>query len=267
MLIVRNVFIVTMALLMQMPLHAQTASLRIEQATVITDSIPDNSNQEQDVIQNKFPIKSFIIPAALITYGAITMSSHGPNSINGKLQDQIWINKPHATRGIDNFLMFVPAVSVYALNAFGVKGKNNFKDRTMIYLMSNIISNVIVYPTKTFTNEIRPNGKKYSFPSGHTSTAFASAEFMRMEYKDRSALYGVAGYLMAAATGYLRMYNNKHWFSDVVTGAGIGIASTQLSYWLYPKIKKAFSKNKPSNTIVMPTYNNGTFGLSFNKQF
>ena len=66
MLIVRNVFIVTMALLMQMPLHAQTASLRIEQATVIADSIPDNSNQEQDVIQNKFPIKSFIIPAALI---------------------------------------------------------------------------------------------------------------------------------------------------------------------------------------------------------
>ena len=46
MLIVRNVFIVTMALLMQMPLHAQTASLRIEQATVITDSIPDNSNQD-----------------------------------------------------------------------------------------------------------------------------------------------------------------------------------------------------------------------------
>ena len=37
MLIVRNVFIVTMALLMQMPLHAQTASLRIEQATVITE--------------------------------------------------------------------------------------------------------------------------------------------------------------------------------------------------------------------------------------
>ena len=267
MLIVRNVFIVTMALLMQMPLHAQTASLRIEQATVITDSIPDNSNQEQDVIQNKFPIKSFIIPAALITYGAITMSSHGPNSINGKLQEQIWINKPHSTNGVDNFLMFVPALSVYALNAFGVKGKNNFKDRTMIYLMSNIISNVIVYPTKTFTKEIRPNGKKYSFPSGHTSTAFASAEFMRMEYKDRSALYGVAGYLMAAATGYLRMYNNKHWFSDVVAGAGVGIASTQLSYWLYPKIKKAFSKNKPSNTIVMPTYNNGTFGLSFNKQF
>ena len=235
MLIVRNIFLASMALLMQIPLHAQTANLSIEPATVIADSIPVNSNQEQEVIKNKFPVKSFIIPAALITYGAVTMGNHGPNSINGKLQDQIWINKPHATRGIDNFLMFVPAVSVYALNAFGVKGKNNFKDRTMIYLMSNIISNVIVYPTKTFTNEIRPNGKKY--------------------------------YLMAAATGYLRMYNNKHWFSDVVAGAGVGIASTQLSYWLYPKIKKAFSKNKPSNTIVMPTYNNGSFGLTFSKQF
>ncbi len=264
---VKNYFIVLVFLLLQISLFAQTANFNIDALLSEADSIPLNQKTEQEVIQNKFPLKSFIIPAGLITYGAITMSSHGPNSINGKLQKEIWIDKPHSTNGLDNFLMFAPAVSVYALNAFGVKGKNNFRDRTMIYLMSGIITNAIVYPIKSLANQERPNGKRYSFPSGHTAVAFASAEFMRMEYKERSPWYGFAGYLMATATGYLRMYNNKHWFSDVVAGAGIGIASTQFSYWLYPKIKKALFKDKPSNTIVMPTYEPRKFGLAVIHKF
>ena len=38
--------------------------------------------------------------------------------------------------------------------------------------------------------------------------------------------------------GFLRMYNNKHWLSDVVAGAGIGIMSTKIAYWIYPVIKR-----------------------------
>jgi membrane-associated phospholipid phosphatase len=41
---------------------------------------------------------------------------------------------------------------------------------------------------------------------------------------------------MAATTGYLRMYNNKHWFGDVVAGAGVGILSAKFSYWLFEKL-------------------------------
>jgi len=42
-------------------------------------------------------------------------------------------------------------------------------------------------------------------------------------------------FTIAIATGYLRMYNNKHWLGDVLTGAVIGIMSTRLSYWVYEK--------------------------------
>lgn len=253
-------------LLLQISLFAQTENANINQLVPEADSIPLKQEAEQGLLQNKLPVKSFIIPAALITYGAITTGSNGPNSINGKLQEVIGTENPQGTKNLDNILMFAPGVSVYALNALGVKGTNNFRDRTMIYLMSGILTNALVYPIKSLTNKERPNGKRYSFPSGHTAIAFASAEFMRMEYKDRSPLYGLAGYMMATATGYLRMYNNKHWFSDVVAGAGIGIASTQLSYWLYPKIKKIFFKDKSSTTIFMPSYQQGAFGLSLFKK-
>ena len=90
---------------------------------------------------------------------------------------------------------------------------------------------------------------------------------MRQEYKDVSPWYGVAGYAMATATGMLRMYNNKHWMSDVVAGAGVGIVSTKLAYWLYPYVKHALWKDKASGPIVMPTYSNGSVGLSFVRQF
>lgn len=213
-------------------------------------------------------LKSFIVPATLITYGFITMSNHDATSINGKLQKSIWVYKPHTSKNYDNYLMLIPAVSVYALNAFGVKGKNTFRDRSIIYLMSNIVATGIVFPVKKITKQQRPDlSNNYSFPSGHTAMAFASAEFMRMEFKDVSPWYGVAGYAMATATGYLRMYNNKHWFSDVVAGAGIGIASTKLAYWLYPKIQHGLLKDKKSNTIILPTYQSGAFGIGLLHSF
>ena len=134
--------------------------------------------------------------------------------------------------------------------------------------MSNLFMNSIVTPLKHITHEQRPDGSDYySFPSGHTAEAFLSAEFMWQEYKDVSPWLGASGYLMAAATGYLRMYNNKHWLNDIIAGAGIGIASTKFAYWLYPKFEHKLFKDKMSNTMIMPVYKNGSFGLSMIRQF
>jgi len=88
---------------------------------------------------------------------------------------------------------------------------------------------------------------------------------MRLEYQDVSPWYGIAGYAAATATGVLRMYNNKHWFNDVVAGAGFGIASTRLAYWLYPKIQHSLFGGKSMSSVLMPTYQNGAVGLAFAK--
>jgi membrane-associated phospholipid phosphatase len=205
--------------------------------------------------QASLPARSLIIPGMLITYGISTMQVHRTSSINGQFKEEIWTESPHQLKTIDNYLQYAPAASVYILNAVGIKGKNNFRDRTMIYLLSNIILNSIVYPAKRITHQLRPDGSSYtSFPSGHTAEAFASAEFMRMEYKKVSPLYGIAGYLMAGTTGYLRMYNNKHWFSDVVAGAGVGILSTKLAYWLEPIIARKLFPAKGRHKLITPVF-------------
>lgn len=216
-----------------------------------------------------FPVGSFILPAAMVAYGFTAIHVSGLQHVNSKIKEEIWTEDPHRLMHADNYLMFVPALAVYGLNAAGVHGAHNFKDRTMIFLMSQLFTNAAVFSLKNSTHVLRPDGSAYnSFPSGHTAEAFANAEFLRMEYKDVSPWYGVAGYAVATATGMLRMYNNKHWFNDVVAGAGFGIASTRLAYWLYPKIQHAFGSSRSSTgTVLMPSYSNGSFGLSFAKVF
>ncbi|NII29215.1 phosphatase PAP2 family protein [Pseudoflavitalea sp. X16] len=233
-----------------------------------TDTIPREVNWSIPVPQRAFPLRSLIIPAAMISYGVTSLASHGLKDVNRSIKEELAIEHPHNKVSIDNYLQYAPALAVYGLNAAGIKGKHNFKDRTILYGMSMLISNSAVFSIKKFSGEKRPDGSDYySFPSGHTANAFVAAEFMRQEYKDVSPWYGVAGYAMAATTGYLRMYNNKHWFSDVVAGAGVGIASTKLAYWLYPMLQRGLSKNKKLNTVIMPTYQDGAVGVGLVHKF
>ena len=217
---------------------------------------------------NKPCIKSFIIPVTLITYGFIGLGNNSIKKINISTKAELTEDHPGFKTITDNYLQYSPAVAVYALNAFNIKGRNNFRDRTMIYAISTIISTSTVQALKTITKVERPDGSgSNSFPSGHTTTAFAAAEFLRTEYKGVSPFYGIAGYITATATGILRLYNNKHWVNDIVTGAGFGILSTKLAYWIYPVIKKRLFKDKKMNTMVMPYYQPGSGGISFVHNF
>ena len=225
-------------------------------------------NQPAEKTNDRFFTRSLFVPAFLIAYGFSSMEMELLEDINIKLNKEMFIEAPHKKVRIDNYLQYAPAAAVYALNALGIKGKHNFRDRTIIYLMSNVFVTATVCGLKNITNEQRPDGSAFnSFPSGHTTAAFASAEFLRQEYKDVSAWYGYAGYAVAFATGYLRMYNNRHWLSDVMAGAGIGILSTKLAYWLYPKIQQKLFKGKNPDTIIMPAYENKAIGFSMVHKF
>ena len=216
----------------------------------------------------KLKIKPLLISATLVTYGFISLENDGLLNLNQELKEEVWTEHPHQLKHIDNYLQFAPAFFVFGLNAIGIKGKNNLRDISMIYLLSNIMLNTTVSSIKKISHQLRPDGSDYySFPSGHTTEAFASAEFLYQEYKDVSPWYGIAGYTMAATTGYLRMYNNKHWLGDIVAGAGIGIASVKIAYWLYPKIKAALFKDKFPHTAILPSYYNKSIGLSLTHWF
>jgi membrane-associated phospholipid phosphatase len=210
-----------------------------------------------------FPVRSLLLPATMIMYGVLALKTDALQDLDEHTQEDIWSDHPHRDRHIDNYLQFAPAATVYALNLAGVCGANDLADRSAIYVMSNIFLNIAVFSLKKTTHQERPDGSDYlSFPSGHTAEAFASAEFLRREYAQRSPWYGIGGYLMAAVTGYLRMYNNKHYLSDLIGGAGIGIASTDLSYWLYPKIKRLFSLTHKHSIMILPFYQQGGAGIA-----
>ena len=115
---------------------------------------------------------------------------------------------------------------------------------------------------------MRPNGsRRNSFPSGHTTVAFMGTELLWQEYKNTSPWIGIGGYVLAASTGALRVYNNKHWVGDVAFGAGLGILCTKLAYKLYKPIsRKMHNKQLRQTTTVYPYYNGQQGGLALTIQ-
>jgi membrane-associated phospholipid phosphatase len=233
---------------------------------------PDTTNRQlfqEDSLHQRQPVKRpykgvQLVPAGFIVYGAASLKWNKLKVVNNYIKEEIYLEGNRKIHHLDNYLQYAPGLLVYGLNIAGIKGKNNFVDRTVIYAMANAIMGATVTITKSATHELRPDGSDYmSFPSGHTATAFAAAEFMRREYQDVSVWYGVAGYAMAAATGYMRMSNDKHWLGDVAAGAGVGILSTELAYYLYPSVKRLFKDRKTEGAnVILPTYQQGAVGLS-----
>jgi len=210
------------------------------------------SAQEKDT-SFPSPLRPFIIPAAMVTYGVAALHTSVLENWNTEVKDRVSVDNPEKRIHIDNYLQWSPAIAVYALNLSGIKGKHRLVDRTFLFGFSNLLQGGVTHVVKRWVNEPRPDhSNNLSFPSGHTATAFANAEFMRMEYKDVSPWYGVAAYAAAATTGYLRMYNNKHWLSDVVAGAGVGILSTQAAYFLYPRVVKLLHKKQSVSPYAAP---------------
>ncbi|WP_316817193.1 phosphatase PAP2 family protein [Pedobacter nyackensis] len=230
---------------------------------------PSLSNaQVRDTLNYKPKITAFIIPTAFIGYGLVSLGENKSRDLDRTTMNELQEDHPLFAAHVDDYMQFAPAVAVYGLHLAGIKGRNNLLDATGIYLLSEGIMGGTVASLKSLTHRERPNHSGFnSFPSGHTANAFAAAEFLKQEYKDVSPWYGYAGYTVATATGVLRMYNNKHWLSDVVAGAGFGILSTKVAYILYPKIKRLIVGKEDSNFNLVPSYQAHRLGFSFNGTF
>ncbi|HEV8507736.1 MAG TPA: phosphatase PAP2 family protein [Chitinophagaceae bacterium] len=203
-----------------------------------TDSIATSFKKIQPLPPSKkyLSAKSLIIPVVLIDYGFASLKSEELQELNKNIAEEVTEDCNGFNTKVDDYLKYAPIASVYLLNAAGIKGRHRILGRTIILGMSSILADQVVTFLKHSTHQLRPDGSTYnSFPSGHTTTAFIGAEMMNQEFGWRSPWYSVAGYTMATATGVLRVMNNRHWLSDVITGAGIGILTTKFSYWLYSK--------------------------------
>ncbi|MBV9988718.1 MAG: phosphatase PAP2 family protein [Chitinophagaceae bacterium] len=132
---------------------------------------------------------------------------------------------------IDTVLKWTPIVSSLVFNKDRSGTGSSLMYHAKMIAASEAVMNGIIEPLKKLVPRNRPGSRldRDSFPSGHTATAFMGAELLRRATKDKSPLIAYAGYGVAVATAAMRVYNKKHWLSDVLAGAAIGVLSVVIA--------------------------------------
>lgn len=167
---------------------------------------------------------------------------------------------PHFRRHADDYLQYLPAAVMLGMKIGGVEGRSSWGRMLASDALSALLMGSVVYSLKKTTHVMRPDGSNnHSFPSGHTATAFMTATMLTKEYGHKSPWIGIGAYSVATATGLMRMANNKHWLSDVLTGAGVGILSTELGYYLADLIFKEKGINCFSDNEMFDRWDNPSF--------
>lgn len=234
---------------------ATKASVASDSLPSLSQALPGETYERQSFKASPYRFKplQLVVPVALLGVGLVGCENHWLKYQNKEIRDELQEDIDNKFT-IDDFSQYAPIVATYGLNLCGLKGKHGYGDLTIIIGTAYALMGITVNSLKYTTRVMRPDGSsRNSFPSGHTATAFMGAELLRREYWDVSPWIGVAGYAVAAGTGFFRMYNNRHWLTDVLAGAGVGILSVEAAYWLYPFISKTFfHRCYLKNTFVSP---------------
>lgn len=202
--------------------------------------------------QTRFRPQQIAFPAVAIALGGAGVKNH---LFDTSSERERWTT-------VDDKLQYVPIVAYAGLGFIpGVMHRHNFGERFLAGATAYIVMTGVAQGMKHAIGEPRPDtGANNSFPSGHTATAFCGAELTRIEYGNA---YGAAAYAFAAATGVMRVVNNRHWCNDVLAGAGIGFLSAHVGYWLLPwekrVVRNIFHRRGAASTasspfLLAPTY-------------
>lgn len=187
------------------------------------------------------------------------------------------------SRYVTNFGGLYEAYLLGGLGAYGFVFKNEkIKTTTLLATQAYITGGAIESVLKLLTGRQRPyftdstrvqaeptfhgplyktpkdaNGKRTnsSFPSGHTTVAFAAATVFAKEYADKP-LVGVISYTAATLIGLSRLTENKHWATDVLSGAAIGYLTGKLVVNNYHRYAKLKAPQIQKNTV--------TFNIQYN---
>lgn len=177
----------------------------------------------------KFETKKLIAPISLMAAGTAVLFTEKRNVFVSE-------NKNFLAFGgyFEDYTQFSPHLSVYAFEWAGMKPKTDFWNRTAILAKSEIIAFGSVYILKKIIKKPRPDGSnEFGFPSGHAANVFAGATMLSMEYGENYPWVPYAAYSVASGLSALRVTHQKHYWSDVIFGAGLGILSTKIAYWTH----------------------------------
>ncbi|MFD3003945.1 phosphatase PAP2 family protein [Pontibacter toksunensis] len=264
----KSLFLFSFVLLFALPVRAQqkVESTPVDLPVAAPHQHPDSALLEGEVKRNLHPlVRKAIVPSLLIGWGITHMDDEGLFEGSSGLRDVVRRNYPNFSTTIDDHTAFVPVLLAVGLNLSGVEGKHHVAEQAVLLGMTYFLNRSLTNNLKTLTAVNRPDGNgNDAFPSAHTSTAFAYATFFHNEYGSKSVWYSVAGYSFATATGVLRILNDRHWLSDVLAGAGIGILSAELAHLAYPFIQRKIvnSLTEKQHLGVTPFYSQGAGGVT-----
>lgn len=225
-------------------------------------SLSDTAFQHSDHRSAVSLFRKSILPVSLIGAGALLSGSQGEQNFHTSLRN--FVGHTYEFR-IDDYIQYAPVAEMYIADIAGVKSRNHWFDQTKYLIISNVISASITQGLKKITKKTRPNGSPFSFPSGHTTFAFTNATVLYNEFRETSPVIAYSGYAFATTTGIFRMLNNKHWLSDVLTGAGIGTIVTIFVYHFEPfKNFNPFTKSK--DITFFPQIRNNFYGFYLSYQ-
>lgn len=164
---------------------------------------------------------------ALLIGGVATtgVSYASKYSVSIPLQDHVQKHKPlgkFSTLG-DQLGRIIPngIYAAYYLLDFYFTDDLSSKGKSFAMIGATMYSTFVTSVIKYTVQEERPNGspEKVSFPSGHTTSAFAFAAVVAQEH---DWYWGAAAYAMAGFAGFSRINDNSHYLHDVIGGAVIG---------------------------------------------
>ena len=184
---------------------------------------------KHDILNHRWmPLMGCILASEGTLFSVIPEMHHTSIRVRDAVQSD-----GHARLHFDDYFQYLPLATPFALELCGVKSQSGFKRMTCLTAGSVLLGMTVLEAAKFGFHKQRPDGHGYtSFPSGHTYFAFNGAEVLRREYGREYPAIAVAGYAAAVLVGCMRVYNNRHWVSDVVAGAGLGVLSVSATYWL-----------------------------------
>ena len=217
----------------------------------------------------RFRAEQLVVPVSLVGLGVLGIGENAPmRGINLAIKDGLYEASKGVKLRFDDYVQYVPVAFYLTLDFMGLKAKHSFGERLAVGVVTYISVTALSQSIKYIVREPRPDtGTRNSFPSGHTMTAFAGAELVRSEY---GWGVGMGAYALAATVGFMRMYNGRHWFNDVLAGAGFGILSARVGYWMLPLSRHIFKiPRKGQAMVATPIYHSDTkaVGMSCAIQF
>lgn len=198
-----------------------------------------------------------LMPIGLLS----TSILYNDNYLDKRIVKQGCITSP-ALESAD-YLQYSPAAIMLILKAAGLESRNDWPRMITADGASVVIQASVTNAVKYTIKRERPDGRAHnSYPSGHTATAFMCATMLHKEYGETvSPWISVGGYGIAATTGIFRVIANRHWCSDVMGGAAIGIFSTEAAYELTDLLFGEHGLRKPVTAPYIYDMPRWKFGL------